>query len=173
MRLTLPAAAFAALVLAAPAGAVNCFTESVKAKLDGADVAFVGKVVAVTPVSQSTGVALFDYRFRVERAVKGRLGTTATIRAAKLVDIDAQPVTAGSGVDIGVLATRAGGRARLVASSCSLVDPGSLLGAADEPKGALIKVAIGFVILGLVLAYSLRRLRRRNAGLGGRAGRPA
>jgi hypothetical protein len=58
-----------------------------------------------------------------------------------------------------VLATRAG--SHLVASSCSLVDPGSLMGATDEPKGALIKVAIGLVILGIVLVYSVRRLRRR------------
>jgi hypothetical protein len=150
-------------VLAAPAAAVSCFTQSVKQKLEGADVAFVGKVVSVTPVSRSTGVALFDYRFTVERAVKGPLGKTATIRAAKLVDIDTQEVTPASNADIGVLATRAEGR--LVASSCSLVDPGSLLGAADEPKGALIKVAVGLVILAIVLAYSVRRLRRRQREL--------
>jgi hypothetical protein len=159
VRRAFPVAVLAALVLAAPAGAVNCFTESVKEKLDGADVAFIGKVVAVSPVPSNTGVRLFDYRFTVERAVKGQRGASATIRAAKLVDIDAQEVTAGSNVDIGVLATRAGGH--LVASSCSLVDPGSLMGATDEPKGALIKVAIGIVILGIVLAYSVRRLRRR------------
>jgi len=161
MRRALLVAALAAVVLSAPAGAVNCFSQSVKEKLEGADAAFVGKVVSVTPVSQSTGVALFDYRFRVERAVKGQLGSTATVRAAKLVDIDAQEVTPVSGVDIGVLVTRTGGR--LVASSCSLVDPGSLLGAADEPKGGLIKVGVGLVILGLALAYSLRRLQRRRA----------
>ena len=155
------AGAFAALLLAGPAGAVNCFTESVKEKLDGADAAFVGKVVDVTPVSSATGVAIFDYRFQVERPVKGGLGDTATVRASKLVDIDAQEVTAASDVDIGVLATRAGGR--LVTSSCSLVDPGSLLGATDEPKGTMIKVAVGLVILGIVLAYSIRRLRRRQA----------
>jgi hypothetical protein len=165
VRRALPVAAVVALVLAAPAGAVRCFTQSVKQKLDGADAAFIGKVVSVRPVSRSTGVALFDYRFTVERAVKGTLGSTATVRAARLVDIDAQEVTAASNTDIGVLATRADGH--LVASSCSLVDPGSLLGATDEPKGALIKVAIGFVILAIVLAYSIRRLkRRRTAELG-------
>jgi hypothetical protein len=35
------------------------------------------------------------------------------------------------------------------------------MGAADEPKGGLIKVAIGIVLLGIVIVYSLRRLRRR------------
>jgi hypothetical protein len=163
VRATLVAATLAALVSATPAGAINCFSQSVKEKLEGADVAFVGKVVSVEPVSRSTGIELFDYRFAVERAVKGMPGSesTATIRAAKLVDIDAQDVTSAADVDIGVLATRAGGR--LVSSSCSLVDPGTLLGATDEPKGAFIKVAIGFVILGIVVAYSIRRLRRRQA----------
>jgi len=151
------------LWLAVPATAwgANCRLDtSVKDKLDGADVAFVGRVLSVTRVPGNTGIARFDYRFRVDRSVKGAIGARATVRAAKLVDIDNQVVTP-SNVTIGVLATRAGGR--LVTSSCSLVDPGSLLGASDEPKGGLIKVAIGLVILGVVVAYSLRRLRRRQA----------
>jgi hypothetical protein len=145
----------------APAAAwgASCLDESVKQKLEGADVAFVGRVLAVTPVADNTGIARFDYRFVVDHAVKGTLGKQATVRAASLVDIDNQVVTAGSDVAIGVLATRAEGR--LVTSSCGLVDPGSLMGAADEPKGGTIKVVIGLVILGLVLAYSVRRLRRR------------
>ncbi|HEU0337541.1 MAG TPA: hypothetical protein VFR43_13345, partial [Gaiellaceae bacterium] len=48
-----------------------------------------------------------------------------------------------------------------VTGSCSLAEPGALLSAADEPKGNWIKLLIGLVILALVLAYSLRRLRRR------------
>ena len=44
----------------------------------------------------------------------------------------------------------------LVTGSCSLVDPASLLATADEPRGTWIKVAIGVVILGIVLAYSPR-----------------
>jgi len=151
------------LALSAPAYAASCFEQSVKQKLDGADAAFVGRVVTVKPVPRDTGVALYDYRFRVLRGVKGRLGERVTVRAAKLVDIDSHAVTPAARADIGVLASSVNGR--LVASSCSLVDPGSLLGAADEPKGALIKVAVGVVILGIVLAYSRRRLnRRRTAG---------
>ena len=72
-------------------------------------------------------------------------------------------VTAGSDVAIGVLAGTANGR--LWTSSCRLVDPGSLMGAADEPKGGPIKLVIGIVILGLVLAYSLRRLKRRREAM--------
>ncbi len=61
---------------------------------------------------------------------------------------------------IGVIAAPEKG-GRLVTSSCALVDPGSLMGASDEPKGGPIKVVIGLVLLGLVVWYSLRRLKRR------------
>ena len=149
------------LALPATARAASCPGESIKDKLAAADVAFIGRVAAMTPSAGNTGIAQFDYGFVVDRSVKGNLGDRVTVRAAKLVDIDNQVVTAGSKVAIGVLATAANGR--YVTSSCSLVDPGSLMGASDEPKGGLIKVAIGLVILGLVLAYSLKRLSRRRA----------
>ena len=149
------------LLAPAAARAASCLDESVKQKLEGADAAFVGRVVAVTPVAGNTGIARFDYRFRVDHAIKGALGDRVTVRAARLVDIDNQVVTAGLNVAIGVVATAANGR--LVTSSCGLVDPGSLMGAADEPKGGAIKVVIGLVILGAVIAYSVRRLRRRRA----------
>jgi hypothetical protein len=148
-----------ATALVPVAGAVDCPRSSVKDKLEGADVAFVGTVLAVEPVAASGGIALSDYRFDVLHGVKGEVGKQATLRAAKLVDLDLQEVTAGSKVAIGVLASRENGR--LVTSSCSLVDPGSLLGAADEPKGGAIKVLIGLAIAGIVVLYSVRRLRRR------------
>ncbi len=170
LRRLLLLAAPTALLLVPVARGESCLTVSVKDKLDNAPVAFVGKVVAVKPAAHGGGIQLYDYRFDVERPVKGQLGKVATVRAARLVDIDSEVVTAGSNVSIGVLASRADGR--LVTSSCGLVDPGSLLGAADEPKGSLIKVGIGFVLLAIVVAYSVRRLRRRNAGTlsSGRAG---
>ena len=52
--------------------------------------------------------------------------------------------------------------------SCLLTDPGALLSASDEPRGNAIKIVIGLVILALVLAYSVRRLRGRQAELSGR-----
>ena len=159
-----PLLAVALVALLAPAtawGGADCFTQSVKQKLEGADVAFVGQVVSVKPVAGNTGIERFDYGFVVDRSVKGTLGDRTTVRAAQLVDIDNQVVTAGSKVAIGVLATAANGR--YVTSSCSLVDPGALLGASDEPKGGAIKIVIGVVILGIVLAYSFRRLRRRRS----------
>jgi hypothetical protein len=46
-----------------------------------------------------------------------------------------------------------------------LSDPGTLLATSDEPRGNGIKVVVGLVILALVLAYSVRRLRQRRAEL--------
>jgi hypothetical protein len=41
------------------------------------------------------------------------------------------------------------------------VDPVTLLDASDTPKGGAIKVVIGLVIAGLVILYSVRRLKKR------------
>jgi hypothetical protein len=153
------AVALVAATLVPAAGAASCPRSSVKDRLDGADLGFVGTVTAVTPVASSGGVPLSDYRFKVLHRVKGVVGQQVTLRAAKLVDLDLQEVRPGLQVPIGVLASRENGR--LVTSSCSLVDPGSLIGASDEPKGGLIKVGIGLILLGIVLAYSLRRLKKR------------
>lgn len=160
-RLLVLASLGAMLVVTARAGAVNCFSTSVKDKLEGADIAFVGHVASVRPVRTSTGIATFDYTFGVDHAVKGALGSRVTLRAAELEDIDNQVVTPAVNVAIGVLGTRAKGR--LVTSTCSLVDPGALMGASDDPKGGGIKVVIGLILLGLVFAYSWRRLKRRQA----------
>ena len=122
----------AALVLPAPAGAVDCFTTSVQDKLAGADIAFVGHVATVKPVPTSTGIAAFDYTFTVDRALKGRLGPRVTLRAAQLKDIDDQVVTPAVNVAIGVLGTRAG--PRYVTSTCGLVDPGARWGRRTSPK---------------------------------------
>jgi hypothetical protein len=90
--------------------------------------------------------------------VKGPIGREVEIRSARLVDLDDTPVPRD--VAVGVLASTASGGA-LVTSSCGLSDPGALLSTADEPRGTLIKIVVGLVILAAALAYSLRRLRRR------------
>ena len=165
-RLVLVCAAVAVVAPSAALGA-NCrLTESVKDKYDAAKVAFVGRVVGVTRVPGGGQPPLFDYRFRIDHALKGVSGTRVTVRAAQLVDIDNQ-VVKPSDVTIGVIATPEKG-GPLATTSCALVDPGSLMGASDEPKGGPIKVVIGLVLLGLVVWYSLRRLkaRREAEGLG-------
>jgi hypothetical protein len=47
-----------------------------------------------------------------------------------------------------------------LASACSIVDPGPLVAEGGEPRGGVIKVAIGIVILALVLGWALLRLRK-------------
>jgi hypothetical protein len=46
------------------------------------------------------------------------------------------------------------------ATVCSVVNPGQLVVEGGEPRGGPIKVAIGVVVLGLVLAWALLRKRR-------------
>ena len=44
---------------------------------------------------------------------------------------------------------------------CGITDPGAVLAEVDQPKGNAIRLLIGIVILVAVLAYSIRRVRRR------------
>jgi hypothetical protein len=150
----------AALVLPLAAHAESCVSASVKDKLAGADVAFVGRVVSQRPVPRANGLPQFDYTFGVSHAVKGAPSGRVTVRAARLVDLSGTELTPTFDEDVGVLARRVAG-GKLVASSCSLVDAVTLLDESDHPKGGLIKVAIGLVLLVLVLGFSVRRLKRR------------
>ena len=61
--------------------------------------------------------------------------------------------------EIGLLLTRSPDGTWL-ASACSVVEPGPLAATGGEPRGGVIKVGIGIVILGLVLLWALRRLRK-------------
>jgi hypothetical protein len=60
---------------------------------------------------------------------------------------------------VGLLLTRSADGAWF-ASACSVVAPGVLVAAGGEPRGGVIKVVVGFFILGLVLLWAFRRLRR-------------
>jgi hypothetical protein len=145
-----------ALAHAAAAGALTCPEIPFKERLAGADVAFVGRLVSERPARNGQR----DYRFTVDQAVKGPIGREVEVRAARLVDLSDQPLQ--TDVAVGVLASTLD-NGTLVTSSCALVDPASLLATADEPKGTWIKIGIGILILGAVLLYSFRRLRRRQA----------
>jgi hypothetical protein len=152
----LAAVALLALGFAGDAAALTCPQIPPDARIAGADVAFVGRIVAERPAAGGQRI----YRFAVDQGVKGPLGAEVEVHAARLTDLDGKPVA--HDVAVGVLASSdAGGT--LVTGSCSLVDPASLLATADEPRGMWIKVAIGIVILGAVLAFSALRLRRRRA----------
>jgi hypothetical protein len=63
------------------------------------------------------------------------------------------------GRTVGWLLTKASDGA-LIATACSVVGPVKLVAAGGEPRGGVIKVVVGLFILGLVLLWALRRLRR-------------
>lgn len=158
-RARLAVVALAVVALATwvgPAGAATppaCPATPLDERIAQADAAFVGRLRSERPEPGGSTA----YRFLVDQRVKGPLGREVEVRAAALTDAAGEPVPRD--VAVGVLARRDG--ATWVTDSCSLVEPGALLSAADEPKGNWIKVLIGLVILALVLAYSVRRLRRR------------
>ena len=160
MRRAVLVAFAAALVLPSAARAASCTTQSVKDKLAGADIAFVGRVVAQRPLPQANGLPQFDYVFTVSHAVKGVPPARVTVRSARLVDLSGVPLTPTFHEDVGVLAGRVKG-GRLVTSSCGLADAVTLLDASDTPKGGGIKVVIGLLIAGLVILYSVRRVKKR------------
>jgi hypothetical protein len=155
----------ASLVLAPSALALGCPNVPLDERLDAADAAFVGRVT--TERAASGGRV---YRFVVDQNVKGPVGREVEVRSARrLVDAVDKPIVHDEA--LGVLANLSG--AELVTESCLLTDPGALLSASDEPRGNGIKVVVGLVILAAVLAYSIRRLRQRQAELAarGRLGR--
>jgi hypothetical protein len=150
----------AALVLAPGALALACPNVPLDERLDEADAAFVGRVTAERSV-----VGGHVYRFLVDQNVKGPIGREVEVRSAeRLVDANDKPILHDEA--LGVLATLNG--AELTTESCLLSDPGTLLATSDEPRGNGIKVVVGLVILALVLAYSVRRLRHRRAELAAR-----
>ncbi len=155
MRLVLALAALAALATAPGAFALDCPNVPLEERLAAADVAFVGRVTDQRPGGDGTGVV---YRFLVDQRVKGSVGREVEVHAAEpLVDAADEPLVHDEA--LGVLARLVG--ARIETESCLLTDPGALLSTSDEPRGDAIKIVIGLVILGLVLTYSIRRLRRR------------
>lgn len=148
-----------ALLLPSVASAVTC-PGSITDRLHNADVGFAGHLISITPVAANGGIAQFDYRFAIDKAAKGPLGKETTVRAVQLVDLENRPLTSSYHDTVGVIASPGAG-GRLVTTSCGLVDAGSLLGAADAPKGGGIKVLIGLGIAALVTGYSIRRLKKR------------
>jgi len=60
----------------------------------------------------------------------------------------------------GILMNRANGT--WFTTRCGITDPGVVLAGVDKPKGNAIRLLIGFVILGAVLLYSVRKVRQRD-----------
>ena len=143
-------AAAAAVSLAGDAFACSCPAGvPVEERLASADAAFVGRLVAVRGT---------QYEFEVDQQVKGDVGSRVVVRSGRN---EAQCGLRRSPADeaVGVLLTRAG--SGWSSSLCAQTTSGELLSAESPEHGQWQKLLVGVGILGLVLAYSLRRLRRR------------
>jgi MYXO-CTERM domain-containing protein len=145
--------AAASLALAGEAYACTCLIGSIDERLDDADAAVVGRFVAEeTRMLRGARQALLT--FEVDQRVKGDVEKTIVVRSVPGCAPSVDPDRA-----VGMLLQRApdGG---WLGSLCSQVAPGELVAAGGEPRGTVIKVAIGLVILGLVLAWAFRRRAR-------------
>ena len=120
---------------------------------------FVGRSTGSTAVAGG-GIPQRRYRFEVDQEGKGDLGRTVTVR------IPVKPLNGGQLVPVdvaaGILMSRANGE--WFTTRCGITDPGAVLAEVDRPRGNAIKLVIGGLILGGVLAYSIRRVKRRDPG---------
>lgn len=145
----LVAVAFGALAAVADAGVSVCAEKPLSARLDDADAAIVGRVVDVVEGDRSRFVSV-----EVDQRVKGEVERRIHVRVALNTVVEVRPDE-----PIGLLLARApdGG---WLGTECSFVPPGQLVAEGGEPRGGVIKVGIGIVILGVVLLWALRRLKR-------------
>jgi hypothetical protein len=149
-------AAVAALALAGVAAAACvCGEPPLEERFDEADVAFVGRYESERE-GQVGGQRVALVTVVVEQRVKGEVEGALEIRGPAGSDCDLELPRRRS---VGLLLTRAPDGAWL-GSACSVVEPGALVAVGGEPRGGVLKVAIGVVILGLVLAWALRRKAR-------------
>ena len=115
----------------------------------------VGRVVAERP-GDLKGAPQLYLTVDVEQHIKGDIGRTLEVRSPSGTDCD---VDVPREKPVGLLLTRAPDGTWL-ATACSVVDPGQLVAEGGEPRGGVIKVGVGIVILALVLLWALRRLRK-------------
>jgi len=150
-------AGLAALALTSPGNALACvcIAEPIDERLDRADAAVVGRVTAERS-GELNGAPQRLLTFEVDQRVKGDLPERIVVRSPSGSDCDLTPEKREQ---IGLLLTR-GPEGAWLGTLCSLVDPGELILAGGEPRGGAIKVVVGLAILGLVLLWSFRRLRR-------------
>ena len=114
-----------------------------------------GRVVATRP-AEVEGAAVTLLTVDVDQHVKGDVGRSLVVRSPRGSDVDVDVAMDNA---VGFLLSRAPDGTWL-ASACSVVGPGFLVAEGGEPRGGVIKVAIGMVILALVLGWALVRLRK-------------
>lgn len=155
LSVVLVALALGGLARAEPASACVCETAPLEERLDVADAAIVGRIVAKEP-GELRGAPQLFLTVEVDQRVKGGVEKTLVVRSPSRTDCD---VLVARGEAVGLLLTEDPDGA-WVATACSVVEPGALVVAGGEPRGGPIKVAIGLVILALVLLLALVRRRR-------------
>ena len=132
-----------------------CADTPLSERLDESDAAIVGRVVSERP-GDVRGAAVRLLTVEVDQRVKGDVDRTLVVRSPSGTDCDVEvPMDKA----IGLLLTESPDGAWL-ASACSVVAPGPLVAEGGEPRGGVIKVGIGIVILALVLGWALLRLRQ-------------
>ena len=146
---------FAALALASPAAACVCVDAPLSERLDDADAALVGRVVAERE-AQLRGAPQLVLTVEVDQRVKGRLRSPLEVRSPLRTDCD---VEVPRNQTIGLLLVR-GPNETWLATACSVVEPGPLVAEGGEPRGGAIKVGIGMLVLIVVLLWAVRRLRK-------------
>ncbi len=146
-----------ALLVTGAAQAYTCPQTPIDQRIAAAEVVFVGRSTGFTPVA-GDGIAQRLYRFEVDQEVKGDLGRTVDVR------IPVKPANGGQvvapDVAAGILMNRASGG--WFTTRCGITDPGVVLAEVDQQKGNPIRLVVGILILGAVLTYSIRRVRRRD-----------
>jgi hypothetical protein len=149
--------ALAALAFTGTAHAYTCPQTPLDERIAAAEAVFVGRSTGSTTVAGG-GIPQRRYRFEVDQEVKGDLGRTVSVR------IPVKPANGGQVVPVDVAAGILMGRANgeWFTTRCGITDPGAVLAEVDQPRGNAVKLLIGILILGGVLAYSIRRVRRRD-----------
>lgn len=143
------------LVSSGQAAACVCVSAPLGERLDDADAAVAGRVVAER-AAEVNGDPVRLLTFEVDQRVKGGVGGTVEIRTPSGTDCD---VDIPRDEPIGLLLTRSPDGAWL-ATQCSVVSAAALVVEGGEPRGTMIKVAVGLVVLALVLLWALLRRRK-------------
>lgn len=144
-----------ALGLTADAAACVCENAPIGERLDRADAAIVGRVVA-EEAGELAGQPQRLLTVEVDQRVKGEVEDPVVVRTFPQTDC---ALEVPRNEPVGLLLTR-DANGDLVGSACSVVDPGVLVAAGGEPRGGVIKVVIGLGILAVVLLWAFRRRRR-------------
>ena len=149
--------ALGALAFSGAAQAYTCPQTPLETRIAEAEAVFVGRSSGSTAVA-GDGIPQRLYRFEVDQEVKGDLGRTVEVR------VPVRPANGGQLIPLdiaaGILMSRANGG--WFTTRCGITDPGAVLAEVDQPRGNAVKLVIGVLILGGVLAYSIRRVKRRD-----------